>query len=396
MPDRAPERRPLTGPPRTPASSSKPARGSGPDGRQPETQKREERFRRRKRANTGCLSGLLYGIVIIGVSFLLASFGWVCANDVLALMKDPVEVEFNVPESFTIPSIAAELKEKGVIKYAWLFNLYCSYSHAEEKIVPGKFVVSSGWDYRALVTNMGRGSEHRLTVRITLREGLTADQILSLLAENEVASIGLLREAESVTKYGYSFLADLPYGPNRLEGYLYPDTYDFYIGEDPDKALKKLLANFDRKLTAEYRSRAENMDYSLHDIVIIASMIEAEATDDVEDRKNIASVIYNRLERSDSKKLQVDATIQYILPQRVPRLGAEELAIDSPYNTYLYAGLPPGPICNPSIDAIRAALYPSRTDYFFYALTKDGSHKFSKTLKEHQQVMKDNPEIYGG
>ncbi len=386
MADRTPQRRPPTTQPVN--QDTRPAAGkqTGP-----------VRFQKRKRANTGCLSGVLYAIVVIGVSFALAAFGWICANDLLALMKDEVVTEFIVPEDYTIGEISAGLKEKGIIQYPWLFNLYCSYSKVEEKnkIVPGRYVVDSNWDYRALVTNMGPGSEHRVEVRVTLREGLTQEQIFQILADNEVATVEGLRAAEIATRYTFSFLADLPYKPGRLEGYLYPDTYDFYVGEDPDKAIKKLLSNFDSKLTAEYRNRAEEMEYSLQEILIIASMVEAEATGEVEDRKNVASVIYNRLERWDSKILQIDATIQYVLPKRVPRLGAEELALDSPYNTYMYPGLPPGPICNPSIDSIRAALYPYKTDYFYYAMTSDGSHKFSKTIAEHNKVLADNPEIYG-
>ncbi len=167
-----------------------------------------------------------------------------------------------------------------------------------------------------------------------------------------------------------------------MEGYLFPDTYEFYKDGDAKVALSKMLYNYSQKFDSDMKARAELLGYSQHEIMIIASIIEKET--DGEDQKDIASVIYNRLQSTGETlgKLQMDSTIQYILDERKEQLAEEDLTIDSPYNTYLYEGLPAGTICNPGMEAIEAALYPNNTTYYYFILGDDDTTHFFATYEE--------------
>jgi UPF0755 protein len=180
-------------------------------------------------------------------------------------------------------------------------------------------------------------------------------------------------------EFDYSFLDDVERtGAERLEGYLFPDTYEFYKGAEAKSVLNKMLSNFNDRFTEEMEVKAETLGYSKDDILIIASIIEKETTG--EDRQDIASVIYNRLKNPDhddiSGHLQMDSTVQYILPERKEHLTDEDISIESPYNTYLVTGLPAGPICSPGLTSIQAALEPNQTNYYYFMLGDDGEDHF--------------------
>lgn len=342
---------------------------------------------------TGFLAGLLYFFLVVGISGALALFGWQAAKDVLGLMKTDKEATIIIDEDFEVSQLAKTLEEEGIIEYSWLFSMYCKVSKADSKIKPGEYTINALLDYRAIIYNLRGASSALEEVRISIPEGYTLKQIIELFAENGVASEEDLWETAQYHKYEYSFLGSLPFEKNRLEGFLYPDTYDFYIGENPISVFNKMLSNFNRKFNIEYRERAKELDMTMSEIITVASLVEKEAAND-EERPLVASVIYNRLKSNDYPYLQIDATIQYILPEAKARLLNEDLEIDNPYNSYMYEGLPPGPIANPGLESIRAALYPEQTGYYFYALTSDFTHKFSKTRTEHQKVVDANKEFY--
>ncbi|MCL2081199.1 MAG: endolytic transglycosylase MltG [Oscillospiraceae bacterium] len=347
----------------------------------------------RPRLVTGFAAGILYFFFVVGISAALAALAWQSARDVLGLMKTDHEATIVVKEGFDLNQLSKTLREEGIIDHSWLFTLYCRVSHSADKIHPGEYTLNALFDYRALVYNM-RGTPAALEeIRIAIPEGLTLNQIIALLAENGVASEEDLRQTAHNYKYEYSFLSTIPFIENRLEGFLFPDTYDFYVGDNPVSVLNKMLSNFNRKFNPEYRERARELEMTISEIVTIASLIEKEAAND-DERPLVASVIHNRLNSSNFDKLQIDATVQYILPEPKPRLLYEDLEIDDPYNTYLYDGLPPGPISAPGLESIRAALYPESTSYYFYALTDDYTHKFSRTKAEHDRVVNDNRAFY--
>ena len=357
-------------------------------------QPRSERAERPKpQRRGGCFSALIYFLLVIGISALLAGVGWLFADDVLALTKDDFTATIDIAEDDDIADIADKLHEAGLVRYTFLFRLYSKFADAEEKISPGSYEVKGTMDYRALVSAMRSTSSYRTVISVTIPEGFTVEQILLRLSDSGVNTYEKLRDVCDNYEFEYSFLEGLPKGKNRLEGYLFPDTYDFYINDTPVSAINKMLSNFNRKLTTSLREKIDESGYTMREILTIASLIEKEAANNSE-RGEISSVIHNRLNSKNFKLLQIDATIQYVLPDRKDKLSTEDTKIDNPYNTYKYEGLPPGPICNPGVASIKAALNPSDTKYYFYALTEEGVHAFSRTAEEHQAVIDANPGVY--
>lgn len=356
--------------------------------RQPRADGRSAAPRKKRRhRRSGAAWALLYVVFVIGISALLASLGWMWAGDVLALNKDEHTAVITVSEGETFHEVTNELHENGIIEYKWLFNLFATVTKGKEKLVPGMYELNTEMDYRAIIANLGSKSVSRVEISVTIPEGYTVMQIFKLLEEKGVSTVDKLTEQAASYNYKFSFLQEIPLGDyRRLEGYLFPDTYRFYMGEDPKTVLNKMIANFDRKFTDDMRQQAADMGYSVHDIVNIASMIEKET--DGSDQTHIASVIYNRLKGTATNGyLQIDATIQYILPERKEKLTAEDQAIDDPYNTYQYAGLPAGPISNPGIASLRSALNPQNTSDYYYALGDDGVHHFFQTYDAQQRFI---------
>ena len=361
----------------------------------------------KRRPMTGCLTGILYFLVVVGVSAMLAGFGWQCARDVLGLMKTGSDHTVVVPDEFTLYDVSEKLGEMGLIEHPWLFRIYGRLSNAEAKITPGTYSLKSSLDYRAMVNGMTERSELRETVRVSIPEGLTMEQVFALLQEKAVSTAEKLRDTMRDHDFEHELIRGLPKTDNRLEGYLYPDTYDFYINENPVSALSKQLSNFHRKMSRDFRERIGEMgeqlelgmEMTMTSLLAVASMVQNEAANE-EEMPKIASVIYNRLRSDSFPRLEIDATLVYLIGRRAGHeITSAEIAaakeIDSPYNTYMYEGLPPGPISSPGLTAIRAALYPEETGYYFYALTDEGVHKFSKTLTEHNKVVADNQKTAG-
>ncbi|MGE4354387.1 MAG: endolytic transglycosylase MltG [Oscillospiraceae bacterium] len=352
------------------------------------------------------------------MSIILACLAWMFASDVLALNKTESTATITLPKSiFTereveetdedgnvtgtetilvadMNYVATQLKDAEIINYKFLFELYSSISHADTKLDPGTYELSTDFDYRALVKKMTTGSPSQMTTKLTFPEGYTMAQIFSLLEENDICSKDDLYDAAANNKFSYSFLDEDDLGDaTRLEGFLFPDTYDFYEGEKANSVIDKFLYNFYTRFTAEMIEKTEEKGLTIRQLVTIASLIEGEAAADDTDRYNIASVIYNRLGKN--MPLQIDAAIQYILPERVPVLTEEQTSIDSPYNTYKYTGLPPSPIGNPGLASIKAALDPANTDYLYYALdTESGTHRFFKNYTDQQNFVA--TQDYGG
>ena len=357
----------------------------------------------------GPIRVLLYVCCVLAASVLLAVFAWKCADEVCAFTAEEETVTVTVPENATMSQVTDILMDKGLIHYRWLFSLYCMISGAEAKIDPGTYELNTIYDYHALINGMIATAENRATVEVTIPEGYEADDIFNLLEEKGVCTVDKLQEAAANYEFDYDFLKDLDYGDyRRLEGYLFPDTYEFYMDDDPENVLAKFLRNFNNKTTDEMYAaltelntdlqakmekagftEAEIADAQLtfHDIIIVASLVEKETYRSSESGL-IASVIYNRLCSKTYPCLNIDATIQYVLPERKEILTNADKAVISPYNTYTNAGLPIGPISNPGITSIRAALYPMETSYYFYASDPDAiNHKFFETGYEYQSYL---------
>lgn len=358
------------------------AANSGNQGRQD--------HRRKKRRRNPLFSTLLYLVCVVVASALLAGIGWLLANDLCALNKEYKEVTIQVTQDDTVGSVSKKLKEEGLIEYRWFFNLFAWVSNADEKIGEGRYTLNTDMDYRALIIGMASGSGGSLsaqTVRVTIPEGYTVEQTIALLAENGVNTVEELTDAAANYDFEQPFLDESLEGSiTRLEGYLFPNTYDFYVGEDAAHALGRLLDEFNRQMGDDIMTLVEESGRSLREIITVASLIEKET--DGTDREKIASVIYNRLGNPSYETgglLQIDASLVYATGHT--ELTEADKAVDSPYNLYTHQGLPPTPIANPGFASIRAAVQPAETNYYYYVLGSDGLHIFSSTYAEHQQVI---------
>ena len=339
-------------------------------------ERRRNRRRRKRRDNPAFafFGTVIYFVLAAAAAIMLAKFAWLCADDVLALTKEDTVASVSIGEHETLDSITDKLYDAGLINYPWLFKIYGKYSHVENKVSPGVYELNTLYDYHALVNSMA-GSSNRMTTQITIIEGRTCEEIFAQLEEAGICSVTSLEEAAANAQFDYEFLQDLPYGEkNRLEGFLFPDTYEFYLNDDAENVLDKFLSTFDKRMDDELMARVAESGYSLREILTVASIIQEEAANSKED-STVASVIYNRLNSESLRRLQMDSTVYY----GAGLLGESfDTNLDSPYNTYVVEGLPAGPIANPGMDTIQAALYPSTTDYYYFAYGKDGvSHFYS-------------------
>ena len=361
-----------------------------PRRRRPEEPERRATPQRRTKAKRSPLTNsIVYLVVVVAISMVLAAVGWSMANDMLALNKTSTSATITVEDENDFGSVVDQLKTNNIIEHTVLFRLFAAVTGGDDEIAQGTYVVDSDMDYRALLNSLSSSSSNRKEVEVTITEGMTVQQIFQLLEEEGVSTVEKLNDMAANHDYAFSFLQDIPLGdPNRLEGYLFPDTYDFYMGEDARYVINKMLVNFDSRVNDDIRAQIEETGYSIREILTIASMIEKET--DGTDRANIASVIYNRLNNTSGGTngyLQIDATIQYVLPEGEIVSEEDYQTVQSPYNTYLNRGLPPGPIANPGMESIMAALNPNSTNYYYYALGDDGVHHFFSSYSEHQAFL---------
>ena len=379
----------------------KPKKAAAPAQKKAPAQSRPSAAAAKNENKSGLAGGALYFLFVISVSIILACLAWAAATDVLGFKSSDTVAQITLDkDKFTYQEVkvkdddgniktkkvhyadmsyvADQLKNNGIIKYKWLFKLFGSVYNADEKIDPGTYELKAIYDYKALVKKMTSGSAAMVTKKITFPEGYTMRQIFKKLNDEGVCDYDELMDAAANSTFNYSFLEGTEKGDaNRLEGFLFPDTYEFYEGMPAATAINKLLEVFHYKMTAEMLEWQEESGYTMREIVTIASMIEKEAANDTE-QYTIASVIYNRLKKD--WPLQIDSTTLYEYPDHEGAPTAEMLAKDSPYNTRISKGLPPSPICSPGITSIRAALQPSSTNYMYYALnTATGQHEFFKT-----------------
>lgn len=376
-------------------SQSRPQHSQGQPQREPSQSNTRRATKRHRSAMSRVAGAFLYVLLVIVGSGVLATVGWIWACDLLGLNKEPVSIEVTIDDDTDFDAVVDLLEDEGLIQYKFLFKLYATFSHAQDKIAPGRYELNTEMDYHALVSSMSSSSSTRLTTNVTIQEGLTIDQLFTLLDERGVCSVERLQDMAANHDYAFDWLRDRPLGDyHRLEGYLFPDTYTFEMGENPKYVLNKMLVNFDAKMD-KYMPQytGEDAQYSLHDIVTIASMIEKETdgtnNEERNDYRSIASVIYNRLENPAAETvgyLQIDATLVYLNGGKVPTLADRE--IDSPYNTYLHQGLPPGPISNPGMQSLLAAMNPADTNYYFYVLNPETKqHEYTRTYAEHEALV---------
>ena len=333
----------------------------------------------------------VYLLCVLLVSCFLAGVGWLLFSDMCSLNKDYKVVDLTVEEGDSVRDVAKKLKEEGLIRYRWFFNMTSGVFHAKKWIDPGTYELNSDMDYRALIWKMHDYDRERLEkeglVKVTIVEGMSVREVIDLLVENGISTKAELEEACANFPYeDYSFLDDELIGSvDRMEGYLFPDTYEFNPNKSAVYDIETMLVGFVNHMDGETMTAIGNSGYSMQEIITIASFIEKEATADPDERAKVSSVLHNRLEHPDANKggrcLQLCSSINYVMKKDgVPTFDTE---IESAYNTYKHEGLTPTPICSPSAGAIYAALHPADTDYYFFALGKDDKTHFFTDFNSH-------------
>ena len=371
---------------------------------------------------------VVYVALVLIVSAYLSYYIITIGNDIFALVTDTREVTINITEDDNHETIGALLEEKGVIQYGWVYELYMEYRQdgdSSSEYILGEHKLNTNYNYSQIITALTAKTVKREIVRVTIPEGFTVDQIIDLLTGKGVGQREDYIEAINNYPYKWEFvqlLEETGYSEHRkyrLEGYLYPDTYEFYTTESEVYVVNKMLNAFNDKFWKDFtrennkgesyrKTMLEKYKLTFDDIIVLASLTQSEGGT-VDDFYAISYVFHNRLSHPSSfPKLESDATIQYVLPERVS--DSEELNpnYESPYNTYLYDGLPPGAISNPGLDALYAAMFPvaplsssgNEINAYFFVSNDAGKTYFASSKSSHEknvaQAKADNIAIENG
>lgn len=349
---------------------------------------RKRAAKRKKKRNR-----IIYIAFVLCASLILAVWAINVANDMLGLMKDEGTVEIYIPKGSNTSQIADMLDDAGVIKHKTIFKLFSRVTGYSSKMQYGKYEIDKSMDYLQICVKL-KQTVPRDEITVTIPEGYELREIFAKLEAEGVCSADSLYKSMEKDEFDYDFLKDIPKRDNWLEGYLFPDTYNFYRDDDPDSVIRKFLNNFDNRYNDELRKRTQDLGYTMDEVVILASVVEREAGGE-EDRTTVSSVFVNRLNNPSYQYLQSCASVQYVLKERKSVLSTADTKIDSPYNTYMYPGLPVGPIASPGLASIKAVLYPADTNYYYFVVDGSGVHHFSTTLDEHNRAVKSASATWG-
>lgn len=319
----------------------------------------------------------VFTVAIVSVWVLIGTFYYLASSPA---SEKPRSVIIKIEPGMTLSQVAALLENRDLIRNSLAFRILAYIQKKQNQILAGEYEISPSMipvDILKQVTS-GKTVLHP----ITIPEGYRITEITDLLAKNGLVDreefIRLTQDPELIRTL------DLP--GDSLEGYLFPETYHFNKFTDALKIVRIMVKTFkEQALLPEYLERAKTLNYSFHEIVTLSSLIEKETGKD-EERKIISSVFHNRLKKR--MRLQTDPSVIYAIKNFDGNLRKKDLSIDSPYNTYKNFGLPPGPIANPGLQSILAALYPDDTNYLYFVSKQNGSHQFSSNLIDHNQAVK--------
>ncbi len=309
------------------------------------------------------------------------------ACDTEALMSavdsnDTSEYDFTVPKGAGTKQIAKLLEGQGLINKSYAFVAAAKRLELDDKLKAGDYKLKKSMTTEQIVQKIAAGDVFIDLVKVTIPEGFEYVEIADRLEQMKLIDRAKFDDLAENYDFDYRFLnTDREY-QHRLEGFLYPATYDVKAGSDELAILKMMLDTFDRHYADEYYKRAAELGYTVDQIITLASVVERECVV-ADELKEIAAVFHNRL--NDDYKLEADSTVQYITKERKEKMLNADISVDTPYNSYIYPGLPPSPICSPSLAAIEAALYPADSKSYFFVVTgdNDGRHNFSETYNQH-------------
>lgn len=302
---------------------------------------------------------------------------------------DGKAVAIEIPMGATALDVGVQLAEKGLIQNPTLFKWYLAYQGQSGMIKAGKYYLTQGMTVDEVSRILVTGDAKFGTIKFTIPEGMNIEQIADTLASEKLVEKKAFLKEVATGQFEQAFLKDIPKKEgmkHRLEGYLSPDTYEVFKDASAHEIVETMLKQTDVIFTPEWREQMKKRGLTMHETLTLASLVEREARA-AKERPTIAGVIHNRLKLNPPMKLQIDATIQYALGESKDVLLFKDLEIESPYNTYKYEGLPPGPIATPGRDAIKAVLFPEQHEFLFYVTKNDGTgeHYFAKTFDEHNK-----------
>ncbi len=336
-----------------------------------------------KRKNNKSIINILLVILIVVVIGVIGAQNYY--KEALGPMSrdNPSSVKIIIPAASSTTTIGNILYENGLIKNQLIFKYQVKNKNVDSKLKAGEYDLSTGMDLNTIIDNLSKGVKSSNTVRFTIPEGYEIRQIAEKLEKegliNKERFLELVENKKNFEEQ-YSFLKDLEKDQS-LEGFLFPSTYEIFVGSTEEEIIGKMLKEFHRIYKKDIESKLEEMNLTLNEAITLASIVEREGKVD-EERPLMSAVFHNRLKKG--MLLQSCATVQYILGERKEVLSTADTQIPSPYNTYIHEGLPPAPIASPGEAAIVAALNPADVDYLFFVLTgSDGSHTFTKTYDEH-------------
>lgn len=351
---------------------------------------RRRKKKRKKKGHGRLIFGLVLTTLIIVISILCAAYILKFSRDMLGIGKSDISIVVEIPMNSSTSDIADILCNEGIIENTYLFRFFSRVKGSDGTFVAGPHTLSPKMTFGDIVDELQTGAvDERESVNIVFPEGITLYDAAQKLEEKGVCSASEFIRAFNTADFGFDFeekvkVSSLKF--YKMEGYLFPDTYTFYLEEDARVVAKKFCRNFEAKVTPDYYGRMEDLGMELEEVLTLASMVQAEAQS-VYDMKRVASVFLNRLNNPDEYPLlQSDPTKKYVNEVIMANIEVKSQAMFKAYNTYEGAGLPPGPICNPGLDAINAVLYPADTDYYYFCANIDtGEVFYAKTLEEHEE-----------
>ncbi len=348
--------------------------------------------KKKKRINTAYnwLLTIIWVSAVLAVSVFISSFALSSINDLVGFSKESREIEITIPEGYGLSEIANLLEEKGIIDEPFTFEVYARVKDMDKKLAPGTYMLNSNLGYDQIFQALKTREVPKNVVKVNFYEGMTIREIAKRLEENEVCGYDEFIEAANSEIFEYEFASSMGTDENiyiKWEGYLFPDTYEFYTNSTPRSVIAKFIDNFNNKFTTEYYERAQELGMTLDEVITLASVIQSEAAY-MDDMEKVSSAFHNRLApNSGLPYLQSDVTYFYYTENIEPFVEdpAASDAYLSAYYTYpnYKAGLPVGPICNPGMNAIKAALYPADTNYYFFVTDKEGNFYYGATQAEH-------------
>lgn len=363
------------------------------DRKQRKQEKKEMKAREKvKGRNNRGLFRCVWISMILLVSIALARYLMVGVDDLLAVSRSSGSAQVELEENCSVGDVADVLKERGVINNSFFFTMYCLVTGADDGFGQGSFTLDTNLDYEAIINYLQTTGNRQDVVTITFPEGLSLLEVAQKLEENEVCTVEEVLEAANSGEYdNYDFINAIDNEEDRyykLEGYLFPDTYDFYKGEDPKIALGKMINNCQNRFSKETRDEIQEQGYTIDQVLTLASIVQAEATDE-KDMRMVAGILINRLEDGASRdiyRLECDSTTYYPYRSKSQVPEEERDTFKSTYDTYTIEGLPPGPICNPGMDAIQAVLEPSSESagMYYFCHDADGNAYYASTWSQHE------------